>query len=112
MQELWEKFFNDKLTAIKPKIVKKYENLTKLFNKLGDRLIYDGLAAKEVLLNTTTDDRTRDCLMYLSACYDWGIKRNLIEHNPFTGMASEMPKPRYLTDPHPNAFTVMERTNY
>lgn len=107
--ELWEKFFNDKLTSIKPKTVEKYENFTKLFSKLGDRLTYDSLAVKEILLSTTTADRARDCLMYLGACCDWGVKRNLIEHNPFQGMASGMPKPRYLTDPHPNAFTELER---
>lgn len=109
LQELWEKFFNDKLTSIKPKTVEKYENFTKMFNKLGDRLTYDGLAAKELLLNTTTADRTRDCLMYLNACCEWGLRRKLIQYNPFTGMASEMPKPRYLTDPHPDAFTEVER---
>lgn len=78
LQELWEKFLNDKLTSIKPLTVEKYENFTKLFNKLGDRLTYDGLAVKEILLTTTTADRARDCLMYLSACCDWGIKRKLI----------------------------------
>lgn len=88
--------------------VEKYENFTKLFNKLGASLTYDGLAVKEILLTTTTAD-TRDCLMYLSACCDWGIKRKLIEYNPFHGMASEMPRPRYLTDPNPNAFSEIER---
>lgn len=109
LQELWEKFFDDKLTSIKPLTVEKYENFTKLFNKLGASLTYDGLAVKEILLTTTTADRARDCLMYLSACCDWGIKRKLIEYNPFHGMASEMPRPRYLTDPNPNAFSEIER---
>lgn len=47
--------------------MEKYENFTKLFNRLGDRLTYDGLAVKEILLTTTTADRARDCLIYLSA---------------------------------------------
>jgi len=109
LQELWEKFFEDKLPNIKHKTVEKYENFTKLFDKLGDGLIYDGLAVKKLLLDTTTADRTRDCLMYLNACCDWGIKRKLIQYNPFVGMASEMPKPRYLTEPNPNAFSEIER---
>lgn len=109
LQELWEKFFDDKLASIKPLTVEKYDNFTKLFNKLGDRLTYDGLAVKEILLTTTTADRARNCLIYLSACCDWGIKRKLIQYNPFNGMASEMPRPRYLTDPNPNAFTEIER---
>lgn len=109
LQKLWDSFFSDKRTCIKPLTVEKYQNFSKLFDKLGDRLIYDGLAVKLALLDTTTADRARDCLMYLSACCDWGIKRKLIEYNPFTGMASEMPRPKYLTDPNPNAFTDLER---
>jgi hypothetical protein len=75
LQELWEKFFDDKLTSIKPLTVEKYENFTKLFNKLGASLTYDGLAVKEILLTTTTVD-TRDCLMYVSACCDGVLSVN------------------------------------
>lgn len=109
LQKLWEKFFEDKLSNIKYKTVEKYENFTKLFDKLGDGLIYEELAVKKLLLDTTTADKTKDCLMYLNACCDWGIKRKLIQYNPFVGMASEMPEPRYLTEPNPNAFSEIER---
>lgn len=109
LHELWERYVEDKLPNFKPITVEKYKQLTKLFNKLGSRLTFDGLAVKQALLDTTTTPRTRDCLMYLSGCCEWGIKRKLINSNPFNGMASEMPKPRYLVNPNPDSFTEEER---
>jgi len=47
--------------------------------------------------------------LYLSACCEWGVKRKLIQYNPFKGMYSEMPKPKYMTDPNPDSFTKEER---
>jgi integrase len=46
--------------------------------------------------------------MYLSAACRWGIKHRLVSANPFDGMAAELPKHRYQTDPNPNAFSEEE----
>lgn len=108
--ELWKKYVSDRLPNWKPMTIEKYKQFSELFERrLGSKLIYNGLEVKSSLLEITTRDRTRDCLEKLSACCDWGIKHKLIQENPFKGMAAEMPKPRYATDPNPNAFTELER---
>lgn len=107
--ELWNEYVKDKLPNMKRKTIEKHDNFTKLFKKLGTKLTFDGLAVKQTLLDITTVDRTRDSLMYLSACCDWGIEHNKLQNNPFKGMYNKMPKPKYLTDPTPNAFTREER---
>jgi integrase len=47
--------------------------------------------------------------MQLSAACKWGKKHDLLESNPYEGMANEMPKFRYQVEPKPNAFTEEER---
>ena len=109
LSELWEQYVENKLPSLKPLTIEKYKQLTKLFNKLGNKLSFDSLATKKAFLEVTTVDRTRDCLMYLSACCEWAIKRKLTNYNPFNGMSAEMPKPKYLLNPNPNSFTESER---
>jgi integrase len=106
---LWQQFFDHKRSGLKPKTIEKYDNLTKLFAKLGDLRVTDALEVKKKLESVTTLSRTKDALMYLSAACKWGAKHGLVMGNPFEGMAQELPKHRYQIDPNPNAFTEVER---
>jgi integrase len=107
--QLWEKFFASKRLGLKPKTIEKYQNFQKLFAKLDGIPITDALEIKAKLEKVTTVSRTKDSLMYLSAACKWAIKHGLLNINPFDGMASEMPKYGYMTDPSPNAFTEEEQ---
>ena len=107
--QLWEQYFNSKRSSLKPKTVEKYENFSKLFAKLGDLPINDSLEVKKQLERITTTSRTKDALMYLSAACKWGMKHEIVNADPFSGMSQEMPRHRYMTDPTPNAFTKEER---
>lgn len=106
---LWKRFAADKRSALKPKTIEKYDNFTRLFEKVGDLTIDEPLIVKQRLEQITTVSRTKDALMYLSAACKWGMKHKLISANSFDGMANEMPRHRYQTDPKPNAFTEEER---
>lgn len=106
---LWERFAADKQSSLKPKTCEKYDNLTRLFAKVGDLTIDESLIVKQALEQVTTSSRTKDALMYLSAACKWGMKHKLVSANPYDGMAQELPKHRYQTDPKPNAFTEEER---
>lgn len=106
--ELWERFAAEKITSLKPKTGEKYENLTRLFQKVGVLTIDDSLIVKQSLERVTTLSRTKDALMYLSAACRWGIKHRLVFANPFDGMAAELPKHRDQTDPNPHAFSEEE----
>lgn len=109
LTELWAKYFDNKRSSLKPKTLEKYENFAKLFAKLGNLSANDALAVKKKLESITTTSRIRDALMYLSAACKWGMKHNLVTSNPFDGMYQEMPKPKYMIDPTPNAFSEDER---
>ncbi len=65
LSDLWNQFVKDKLPNMKRKTEEKYENFTKLFNKLGSKLTFDGLVVKQALLDITTTDRTRDGCIFL-----------------------------------------------
>jgi integrase len=107
--DLWKRFAADKKSSLKPKTCEKYDNFTRLFEKVGDLTIDDPLIVKQKLEAVTTISRTKDALMYLSAACNWGMKHRFVTANPFEGMANEMPRHRYQTDPQPNAFTEEER---
>lgn len=113
LKELWNKFLSDKLPHIKAKTKDEYENFTRLLDKLealgSDALSYDALKTKQNLLSITTNDQTRRILQYLGACCIWGMKHRLITDNPFSGLATDMPKRKSVTDPDPNAFTEAGR---
>lgn len=117
---IWQGYFESKRRQLKPKTVEKYENFSRLFSKLGDVPIEDAMKVKEALEKALEDidkerkikrkstDRLRDALMYLNAATQWAWKHKIISSTPYVGMASEMPKPRYITDPQPNAFSQEE----
>ena len=107
--ELWERYAADKRSGLKAKTQEKYDNLTRLYKKLGDVTIDEPLIIKNKLEQITTIYRTKDGLMYLAAACRWGKKHKLVSSNPFEGMAQELPKYRYQVDPKPNSFTEEER---
>lgn len=109
MIELWQQYFDHKRSTLKPKTVEKYDNFSRLFEKLGDLPLGNAIAVKRKLEQISTTARTKDGLMYLSAACRWGMKHNLVTADPYKGMSAEMPKHQYIVDPQPNAFTETER---
>lgn len=105
---IWQGYFDSKRDQLKPKTIEKYDNLTRLFAKLGELPIEDAMQVKAALQKVTTVARVRDALLYLNAATQWACKHKLIAATPYTGMANEMPKPKYMTDPQPNAFSQAE----
>jgi len=105
---IWKGYFDSKRRELKPKTIEKYENFTRLFAKLEDLSIEDSMQVKTELQKITTVARVRDALTYLNAATKWACKHKLIATTPYLGMANEMPKPKYMTDPQPNAFSEEE----
>lgn len=109
MRQLWDKFLEDKLVHLKAKTQEEYRNFTVVLDKLGNRLNYRALDTKQALLEVTTVDQSRRLLMYLSAACKWGVKHKLIDDNPYSGLSSELPKRKSITDPIGDSFTEDER---
>lgn len=105
---IWQGYFESKRSQLKPKTIEKYDNFTRLFAKVGHLPIEDAMQVKAELQKITTVARVRDALTYLNAATQWACKHKIITSTPYVGMAGEMPKPKYMTDPQPNAFSQEE----
>jgi integrase len=70
------------------------------------------LQVRAWLLEDTTNSMTKRILTHLNAAVKWGIKFKIIRTmavSPFEGMATELPKHNWESDPEPNAFTAQEK---
>ncbi|MGB3492323.1 MAG: DUF3596 domain-containing protein [Elainellaceae cyanobacterium] len=85
------------------------ENLVRQLSKIPETSITDALKVKQELEKVTTTDQVRRVLIQLNAACRWAVKHRMIDSNPYEGMASELPKPRYQLEPRPNAFSEDER---
>ncbi len=108
VSSIWKGYFESKRNELKPKTIEKYENFTRLFAKVGELPIEEAMQVKAELQKITTVARVRDALIYLNAATQWACKHKIIASTPYVGMAGEMPKPKYMTDPQPDAFSQEE----
>lgn len=70
------------------------------------------LQVRAWLLEDTTNSMTKRILTHLNAAVKWGIRFKIIGGltvSPFEGMAAELPKHNWESDPEPNAFTAQEK---
>ena len=105
---IWKGYFESKRNELKPKTIEKYENFARLFAKVGELPIEEAMQVKAELQKITTVARVRDALIYLNAATKWACKHKIIASTPYVGMAGEMPKPKSITDPQPDAFSQEE----
>lgn len=105
---LFYKHIADK--QLKAKSKQRYIQLGTVMEKAGIAKIgYNALEVKQALLKVTTLGETRKILEKLSSACRWGMRHKLVNNNPFDGIHQEMPKPKYQTDPQPNAFSPEEQ---
>jgi len=72
----------------------------------------DALQVRTWLLGDTTNSMTKRILTHLNAAVEWGIKFKIISGlpvSPFKGMAADLPKHKWESDPEPNAFNTKEK---
>ncbi|MEG4446266.1 tyrosine-type recombinase/integrase [Microcoleus sp. AT9_B5] len=70
------------------------------------------LQVRAWLLEDTTNSMTKRILTHLNAAVKWGIKFKIVKGltvSPFEGLAAELPKHNWESDPEPNAFTAQEK---
>jgi integrase len=107
--ELWSQYTEAKKDGLKAKTLEKYENFGRLYSKLKSNVLDVQSIQKELKQITKSTDRRRDALMYLSSACKWAIKHGILESNPYEGLYKDLPKPNYMMNPKPNAFTLEER---
>lgn len=106
---LWRQHREYKASSLKESTRLHYEALARILDKTPATPVTDALAVKEELEKVTTVYQTKRILTQLGATCKWAKKHELIDENPYDGMAGEMPKYRYQLEPKPNAFTEQQR---
>jgi integrase len=109
-QQLWERYNTYKALELKETTKHYHATLGRLFGQLDATIsVLDPLKVKASLEKITTVHQTKRCLMQLSAACKWAQKYDLLDENPYEGMANSMPKYRYQVEPKPNSFSEAER---
>ncbi|GAB4364957.1 MAG: hypothetical protein Kow00121_01080 [Elainellaceae cyanobacterium] len=107
LAELWEQYLEIRARNKSPNTLRTvYEPVTSFIHKIKVDGLADSVKFQSKLLEITTEGQARRVLMQLNAACKWGIKNQLIVHNPFDGKYLEL-KPEKATPPM--AFTPEER---
>jgi hypothetical protein len=105
--DLWEQYMEYRTPNISPTTLNStYEPVAAHIRKCKTDGWKNPLKFRTELLKATTESQARRSLMQISAACDWGLKHNLIQENPFSGMYLDMLQSKA---PPPVAFTVEER---
>lgn len=109
LTDLWLAYTQYKASSLKETTKGYHASFARLFQRIGDVALLDALAVKAALEKVTTVHQTKRALSQLNSACEWAVKHQLIDANPYQGMAKEMPKYRYQLEPRPDAFTEEER---
>lgn len=110
IKELWAKYRNFKVKSLANSTIKiDYDR------RVGGMLarsrfsdLSEAIAIRDWIMNETTPSQARRILTHLNACCDWAVESQLIELNPFTGMAQRI-KVKQDSDSDINPFSIKER---
>lgn len=115
LTQLFAKYLVFKKPTLKPTT---FNYLVTGIQSYIDRCPYQSLSEDSALqirawlLEDTTNSMTKRILTHLNAATRWGIKFKVVSGlavSPFEGMAAELPKHNWESDPEPNAFSVEEK---
>ncbi len=85
--DLWEQYMEYRTPNISPTTLNStYEPVAAHIRKCKTDGLKNPLKFRTELLKVTTESQARRSLMQISAACDWGLKHNLIQANPFSGM--------------------------
>ncbi len=91
LKELWEKYKVFKAPQLAPTTLKiDYGRRMNFLDKLEDSRLSQAIAIRDWIVANTTTEQAKKILQNLNACCEWAVKSELIEVNPFQGMAGEI----------------------
>lgn len=112
LSELWAKYTDYKRPSLSPStLAKDYVRVSRCIRlDLPSQSLTDSVAIRDWLLANKTPNTAKRILTQLHACCDWGMKSQLVNVNPFSGMASDIKVPKgSVEDTDINPFTLEER---
>lgn len=91
LRELWEKYKAFKAPQLAPTTLKiDYGRRMNFLTRLEDSRLSQAIAIRDWIVANTTTEQAKKILQNLNACCEWAVKSELIEVNPFQGMAGEI----------------------
>jgi integrase len=92
LRELWEKYKAFKAPQLAPTTlaIDYGRRMEALFTALPQCRLDQAVEVRDWLIANTTTEQGKKILQNLSACCNWAVKSELIETNPFQGMAGEI----------------------
>lgn len=106
LADLWEQYTEFKAKSLSPSSLKDFKKVANHIQRGPSQSLADGKKIAHHLLDTLTTDSARRTLVQLNACCEWAIERELIDKNPFAGMARRVKVTRNVSI---NPFTAQER---
>ncbi|MEO1432653.1 MAG: site-specific integrase, partial [Cyanobacteria bacterium J06633_8] len=110
--QLWEKYTDFKRSSLSPStLAKDYTNIARCIEvQLPSKSLNDAIAIRDWLVANKTANSAKRILTQLAACCQWALKSQMISHNPFFGMASEIKIPKSQSGASDiNPFSLEER---
>ncbi|NJM22697.1 MAG: tyrosine-type recombinase/integrase [Richelia sp. RM2_1_2] len=112
LPQLWEKYTDFKRLSLSPStLAKDYTKIARCVElQLPSKSLNDAIAIRDWLVANKTANSAKRIVTQLAACCQWALKSQMISHNPFKGMASEIKIPACQSDSSDiNPFTLEER---
>ncbi|MCU0544855.1 MAG: tyrosine-type recombinase/integrase [Oscillatoriaceae cyanobacterium Prado104] len=114
LTELFTKYLEFKKPTYKPTTFGYMETLHEYLGRCPHQSLSEdsALQIRAWFLADTTNSMTKRLLTHLNAAVRWGIKFKIVSSltvSPFEGMAADLPKHNWESDPEPNAFTPAEK---
>jgi integrase len=106
LPDLWQQYTEFKSKSLSPSSLKDFKKVANHISRLPSQSLADGKKIAHHLLDTLTTDSARRTLIQLNACCEWAVDRELIDENPFDGMARRVKVTKNLSI---NPFTLQER---
>ncbi len=112
LPQLWEKYTDFKRSSLSPStLAKDYTKIARCIGlQLPSKSLNDAIAIRDWLVANKTANSAKRIVTQLAACCQWALKSQMISHNPFFGMASEIKIPKNQSDASDiNPFSLEER---
>lgn len=111
LADLWTQYMRYKEPQVSQSTyAKDYQRYRNHIANMPTRDLEDAVAIRDYLLEKVTPNTAKRVLTNITACCDWAVRSQLIENNPFVGMARDIQMPKSdAEEADINPFTREER---
>lgn len=95
LTQLWEKYTEFRSKQVSETTLKlNYARVASHIQKFPSKSLDDAITIRDSLLAKASGYTAKRVITQLNACCDWAVKSNLIDQNPFHGMAADIDLPK------------------